>query len=55
MRFLDTLVPTGTFAELPDLLLQRFGHLGHGIVLSPPASDADDPAFSQVVAALQAG
>jgi probable F420-dependent oxidoreductase len=52
---LDTLVPCGTFEELPDLLLKRFGTLGQGIVLSPPAVRTDDGAFAQVVATLQAG
>jgi probable F420-dependent oxidoreductase len=52
---LDTLVPSGTFEELPGLLLERFGALGQGIVLSPPAAHTDDQAFAQVVAALQAG
>jgi probable F420-dependent oxidoreductase len=52
---LDTLVPSGTFEELPDLLWQRFGDLGRGIVASPPADRADDGAFGEVIAALQAG
>jgi probable F420-dependent oxidoreductase len=52
---LDTLVPSGTFAELPELLLDRFGRLGQGIMVSPPADDADDGAFGEVIAALRAG
>jgi probable F420-dependent oxidoreductase len=51
---LDTLVPSGTFAELPDLLVKRFGTLGQGIVVSPPADARDDGAFREVLAALQA-
>ncbi|HVA09254.1 MAG TPA: TIGR03617 family F420-dependent LLM class oxidoreductase [Acidimicrobiales bacterium] len=51
---MDTLVPTGTFEELPDLLLTRFGDLGQGIVASPPADARDDDAFRHVVEALQA-
>ena len=50
---LDTLVPTGTFAELPDLLIGRFGSLGQGIVASPPPDPADDGAFGEVIRALQ--
>ena len=50
---LDTLVPCGTFDELPDLLRERFTGLGQGIVVSPPADAGDDEAFRSVVAALQ--
>ena len=52
---LDMLVPTGTFDELPGLLLGRFAGLGQGIVVSPPADASDDAAFGAVVAALRAG
>ncbi len=52
---LDTLVPTGTFDELPDLLHERFGGLGQAITLSPPPDDGDDDAFRSVVASLQTG
>ncbi len=51
---LDTLVPCGTFGELPDLLRDRFSGLGQGIVVSPPANEGDDAAFGAVVAALRA-
>jgi hypothetical protein len=51
---LDTLVPSGTFEELPALLTARFAGLGEGIIVSPPADPADDAAFGEVVAALQA-
>ena len=51
---LNTLVPTGTFAELPDLLERRFGALGHSIVASPPGDGADDGPFGEVIRALQA-
>jgi len=50
---LDTLVPSGTFDELPRVLLDRFSGLGQGIVVSPPADAGDDEAFAGVVAALQ--
>jgi probable F420-dependent oxidoreductase len=52
---LDALVPSGTFDELPGLLLGRFNALGQGIVLSPPPEPSNDGAFSDVIAALQAG
>jgi probable F420-dependent oxidoreductase len=52
---LDTLVPCGTFEELPALLLRRFSALGQGILISPPADDANDEAFAAVVAAVRAG
>ncbi len=52
---LDTLVPSGTFAELPGLLLERFAGLGEGILISPPADPADDDAFGAVIEAVQNG
>ncbi len=52
---LDTLVPCGTFEELPGVLLERFGGLGRGIVVSPPGDPGDDRAFRDVVTALQEG
>jgi alkanesulfonate monooxygenase SsuD/methylene tetrahydromethanopterin reductase-like flavin-dependent oxidoreductase (luciferase family) len=51
---LDTLVPTGTFDELPGLLLERFAGLGQGITVSVPVNESDDEGFAGVVAALQA-
>jgi probable F420-dependent oxidoreductase len=51
---IDTLVPSGTYAELPDLLQRRFGSLGQGIVVSPPAEPGDDGVFRDVVGALRA-
>jgi probable F420-dependent oxidoreductase len=51
---LDTLVPTGTFDELPGLLLERFAGLGQGMVVSPPPQRGpDDEAFRGVIAALR--
>jgi probable F420-dependent oxidoreductase len=50
---LDTLVPSGTFEELPDLLAARFGSLGQGIVASPPPDPSDDGQFREVIAALR--
>ena len=54
-EMLDTLVPCGTFEELPGLLLQRFSALGQGILISPPTDAANDDAFAAVVAAVRAG
>jgi probable F420-dependent oxidoreductase len=51
---LDTLVPSGSFEELPGVLVQRFAGLGQGITMSAPSDQADDEAFAGVVAALQA-
>jgi probable F420-dependent oxidoreductase len=51
---LETLVPCGTFAELPALLLERFAGLGQGIVVSPPAETGDDDAFAEVISAIRA-
>ncbi len=42
---LDTLVPSGTFDELPGLLLERFAGLGQGILVAPPQDPSDDEAF----------
>jgi hypothetical protein len=50
---LDTLVPSGTFEELPGLLVGRFGQLGQGIIVSPPREATDDRAFGDVIAALK--
>jgi probable F420-dependent oxidoreductase len=51
---IDTLVPSGTFDELPALLVDRFGSLGQGIIVSPPPEGTDDGAFGDVIAALKA-
>jgi probable F420-dependent oxidoreductase len=52
---LDTLVPTGTFDELPRVLLDRYAGLGQGLTLNPPADPSDDESFVGVVAALREG
>jgi probable F420-dependent oxidoreductase len=51
---LDTLVPSGSFDELPAVLLERFAGLGQGLVVSVPTDTGDDEGFAGVVAALQA-
>ena len=53
-EILDTLVPSGTFEELPSVLRERFSGLGQGIVVSPPPEGGDDDAFRSVVSSLQA-
>ena len=50
---LDTLVPSGTFVELPAVLLDRFAALGQGLMVNPPADPSHDDAFAEVVASLQ--
>jgi probable F420-dependent oxidoreductase len=52
---LDTLVPSGTFEELPKVLLDRFAALGQGLMLNPPADPSHDDAFAEVVASLRSG
>ena len=52
---LDTLVPSGTFDELPRVLLDRFAGLGQGLTVNPPGDPSDDTAFAGVVAALRQG
>jgi probable F420-dependent oxidoreductase len=52
-EILDTLVPCGTFDELPGLLRERFAGLGQGIVVNPPGDAGDDRAFRAVIAALR--
>ena len=52
---LDTLVPSGCFDELAEVLMARFAGLGQGITVSVPADEADDEQFAGVVAVLQAG
>jgi probable F420-dependent oxidoreductase len=52
-EIIDTLVPTGTFEELPDLLAERFGGLGQGLVVSPPADSGADGAFAEMLVALR--
>jgi len=52
---MDTLVPTAALDDLPDLLLERFGHLADGLLLSAPADPVVDPELRRVIAAIQAG
>jgi probable F420-dependent oxidoreductase len=52
---LDTLVSSGSFDELPAVLLERFAGLGQGLMVTAPADAADDEAFAGMIAALKAG
>ncbi|HEY2214868.1 MAG TPA: hypothetical protein VGH31_07420, partial [Acidimicrobiales bacterium] len=51
---LDTLVPSGTYEELPALLHQRFDAFGGSLIVSPPNDASDDGAFAEVIQALRA-
>jgi len=50
---LDTLVPSGTYNELPDLLAQRFAVFGGSLIVSPPSDTSNDGAFAEVIRAVQ--
>ena len=50
---IDTLVPSGSYEELPDILRERFGKFGGSVLLSPPADSGEDGAFREVIRALQ--
>jgi probable F420-dependent oxidoreductase len=50
---LDALVPSGTYHELPAILLERFAALGEGLVVSPPPDEGADRAFGEVLEALR--
>jgi probable F420-dependent oxidoreductase len=51
---IDTLVPTGTFDQLPGLLAERFAGVAQGLVVTPPADPGADGAFAEVLAAVRA-
>jgi probable F420-dependent oxidoreductase len=50
---LETLVPSGTYDELPDLLAGRFGNLCQGLTVPPPTDPSHDAAFADVIAAIR--
>lgn len=50
---IDTLVPTARMEELPDLLLERFGNLCDGVLLSVPADPDLDAPLSRAISRLQ--
>lgn len=51
---LDTLVPQGTWDELPDVIERWFGGLCTGVILPLPHDPALDGRFAEVIAAVQA-
>jgi probable F420-dependent oxidoreductase len=53
-EILDTLIPSAPFDGLAALLHDRFGHLGDGILVSPPGDPTHDRAFADVISALRA-
>jgi probable F420-dependent oxidoreductase len=50
---LDTLVPVSTVDDLPDVLLERYGSLCDGLLLSVPADPAIDDRLRTAIARLQ--
>jgi probable F420-dependent oxidoreductase len=51
---LDTLIPQGTWAELPAIIEQWFATRCDGMLLQVPVDPADDDEFAEVVAAIRA-
>ena len=51
---IDALVPTGTLADLPAILLERFNGLAQGILLSVPVDPELDEPLALAIAELQA-
>lgn len=51
---LDALLVSGTYDELPELLLERYRGLADGLVLTAPADPGGDPALRTLIAALRA-
>jgi len=50
---IDTLVPQGTWDELPAVIAQWFGDLCDGVILPLPEDPANDARFSETIAAVQ--
>ncbi|MFM8649497.1 MAG: LLM class flavin-dependent oxidoreductase [Actinomycetota bacterium] len=46
---LDALVPSGTYAELPDVLERWFAGRTDGILLQPPSDPIDDREFTKTI------
>jgi hypothetical protein len=54
-EMLERFVPTGTYDEIADVLLEAYGGVAERITLRLPADPAHDAAHSKVIEALQAG
>jgi probable F420-dependent oxidoreductase len=50
---LDRLVPSATYDDLAEVLLDRYAGLADGLTVRPPTDPLDDEAAAAVVAALQ--
>ncbi|MFM8946991.1 MAG: LLM class flavin-dependent oxidoreductase, partial [Actinomycetota bacterium] len=51
---LDALVPSGTYAELPDVLERWFAGRTDGILLQPPSDPIDDREFAKTIEGVRA-
>jgi probable F420-dependent oxidoreductase len=51
---LDTLVPQGTYAELPAVIERWFGAIATGVLIAPPRDPADDATMAKLVKAVRA-
>jgi probable F420-dependent oxidoreductase len=51
---LDALVPSGTYAELPDVLERWFAGRTDGILLQPPSDPIEDREFTETIEAVRA-
>lgn len=51
---LDALVPSGTYAELPDVLERWFAGRTNGILLQPPSDPIDDRQFTTTIEGVRA-
>ncbi len=51
---LDTLIPSATWDELPDVVESWFGGLTNGVLVQPPDDPGDDARFREVVQRIAA-
>jgi probable F420-dependent oxidoreductase len=54
-ELLDLACPSGRYDQFAELLLSRYRHLAHGLMLMIPQDAADDDAIADVVRRLQSG
>ena len=52
-EMLERLVPTGTYAEIPDLLIDWYGGLATGITVSMPEDPSHDGGIAELIRALR--